>query len=54
MEGGAPTKNKGDPLGGTSLAERTCKGEDGVCPGSSRDSEDTGAWGSRPHPRLHV
>lgn len=54
LEGGAPTKNKGDPLGGTSWAERTCKGEDGVCPGSSRDSEDTGAWGSRPHPRLHV
>lgn len=36
LEGGAPTKNKGDPPGGTSWAERTCKGEDGVCPGSSR------------------
>lgn len=54
LEGGSPIKNEGDPLGGTSWAERTCKGEDGVCPGSSRDSGDIGARGSWPHPRLHV
>lgn len=54
LEGGSPIKNEGDPLGGTSRAERTCKGEDGACPGSPRDSGDIGAWGSRPHPRLRV